>query len=138
MSASIAKAVRTPIATGEIEATRWGFKEIIDKKAASILQPEAHVCGGLTEWLRIAKMAAEHKLTIAPHWFAELHAHLVSATPNATWVEYFVDDSVLNVKRVFANELEVRGGNIILPETPGHGITLDPKAVKRYAIDKWS
>ncbi len=138
LSAAVAKAVRTPIATGEIEATRWGFKQIIDKKAASILQPEAHVCGGITEWLRIAKMAATHKLTIAPHWFAELHAHLVSAMPNATWVEYFVDDSVLNIKRIFASELEVRGGNIILPETPGHGITLDPKAVKRYAIDKWS
>ncbi len=137
LSAAVAKAVQTPIATGEIEATRWGFKDIIDKKAATILQPEAHVCGGITEWLRIAKMAAAHKLDIAPHWFAELHAHLVAATPNATWVEYFTDDAVLNVKRAFASELEVRNGNIVLPETPGHGISLDEKAVKRYAIDKW-
>ncbi len=137
LSAAVAKAVRTPIATGEIEATRWGFKDIIDKKAAAILQPEAHVCGGITEWLRIAKMAAAHKLAIAPHWFAELHAHLVAATPNATWVEYFTDDAVLNVKRVFASELEVRKGNIVLSEAPGHGITLDNKAVKRFAVDKW-
>lgn len=137
LSAAVAKAVSTPIATGEIEATRWGFKEIIDKKAASILQPEAHVCGGVTEYLHIARMAAKHKLTIAPHWFAELHAHLVAATPNAAWVEYFVDDAVLNVKRVFASELEVRKGNIVLSEAPGHGITLDPKAVKRFAVDKW-
>lgn len=138
LSAAVAKAVRTPIATGEIEATRWGFKSIIDKKAASILQPEAHVCGGITEFIRIARIAAVHKLTIAPHWFAELHAHLVAATPNATWVEYFTDDAVLNVKRVFASDLEVRKGNIVLPETPGHGITLDNKAVERFAVDKWS
>ncbi|MSQ32642.1 MAG: hypothetical protein EXR59_05380 [Dehalococcoidia bacterium] len=55
----------------------------------------------------------------------------MAATLNATWVEYFVDDAVLNVKRIFASKLGVRKGNIVLSETPGHGIMLDAKAVKR-------
>ncbi|MEJ1976613.1 MAG: enolase C-terminal domain-like protein [Acetobacteraceae bacterium] len=51
---------RTPVmvATGEIEAGRWRFKELLEKQAASILQTDATVCGGITEWRRIAATAA--------------------------------------------------------------------------------
>ena len=78
--AAIVAAVSTPIATGEIEATRWGFQQLIYHKAASILQPDAAVCGGITEWRKIATLAADNNIKVSPHWFADLHVHLVAAT----------------------------------------------------------
>lgn len=136
--AAVAAAVRPPVATGEIHATRWDFLELIQQKAASILQADAGVCGGITEWRRIAAMAASHTIQVAPHWLAELHVHMVASTPNAVWVEYFTDFSVINLGRLFSTRLEVRSGGLALPQSPGLGVKLDDGAVKRYALDGWA
>ena len=55
--AKLAAMISIPVATGEIEAGRWRFKELLDKQAASILQADAAVCGGITEFRRIAALA---------------------------------------------------------------------------------
>ena len=136
--AEIAAAVKPPVATGEIHATRWDFLQLIESRAASILQPDAGVCGGITEWRRIAGLAASHNIEVAPHWLADLHVHLVAATPNATWVEYFTDAAVLNLGRLFSTSLEVRPGGLAVPQTPGLGVELDEVAVDRFSIDGWA
>lgn len=136
-SAAVAAAVRTPVATGEIEATRWGFQELIHHNAASILQPDAAVCGGISEWRKIAALAAAHSIPVAPHWFADLHVHLVAATSNATWIEFFPDTKVLNFMRLLKKSVGVRDGELMLPKDPGLGIELDEKAVQRYSVDGW-
>ena len=64
--AEVAAAVRMPVATGEIHATRWEFQELVDRRAAAILQADAGVCGGITEWRKIAAMAASNNISIAP------------------------------------------------------------------------
>src|SRR5262249_783314 len=51
-SAKIAATLTTPIATGEIEGTRWGFERIVDADAADVLQPDATVVGGISEWMK--------------------------------------------------------------------------------------
>ena len=82
----------------------------MDRGAAAILQPDAGVCGGITEWRRIAALAAAHDIPVAPHWLADLHVHLVGSTPNATWVEYFPDFSVLNLGMLFLDRAGGRPG----------------------------
>ena len=62
----IAGAVNTPIATGGQEYTRWGFLELIRNKACSILQPDAVVVGGITEWLKVAHIADGYDLKSVP------------------------------------------------------------------------
>ena len=84
------------VATGEIAYGRWYHKELLDKRGAEILQTDACVCGGITEWRRIAALAAGYGVTVSPHWFHDAHAPLVAATPNARYVEFFPDDQVLN------------------------------------------
>ncbi len=135
---TIASEVLTPVATGEIHATRWDFAQLIQQRAAVILQADAGVCGGVTEWKKIAALAAAHDLQMAPHWLQEVHVHLVASTPNATWLEYFTDFSVINVGRLFRTGLEVKPGGISLPDEPGLGIELDEAAVKRYSLDGWA
>lgn len=132
--ARLAERTRTLVATGEIEAGRWRFKELLDKGGAQILQTDAAVCGGISEYRRIAALAAGYGVTLCPHWFHDLHVHLVAALPNSRYVEYFLDDQVLNFKRLIDRQLELRGGDLLLPKAPGLGFGFDEAAVKKYAL----
>jgi L-alanine-DL-glutamate epimerase-like enolase superfamily enzyme len=135
--ARLAELTDVVIATGEIAYGRWYHKELLDKRGAEILQTDAVVCGGITEWKRIAAMAAGYGVTMCPHWFHDVHVHLVAATPNARYVEFFIDDQVLNFRRLIDTQLKHEDGNLILPQTPGLGFDLDKAAVKKYALDGW-
>lgn len=82
----LASSIGITVATGEIEAGRWRFKEILEKRAAEILQADAAVCGGISEWRRIAQTAASYGVTMCPHWLHDLHVHLVASRPmRAMW-----------------------------------------------------
>jgi len=135
--ARLAASTPVPVATGEIEVGRWRFKELLDKEAAAILQTDAAVCGGISEFRRIAATAASYGVTLCPHWFHDLHAHLVASTPNARYVELFPDDKVLNFRRLVDRQLVFKDGDIILPQEPGLGFAFDPAAVKKYALEPW-
>ena len=125
-----------PVATGEIEATRWGFAQLIEQRAAQILQPDACVVGGISEWRRIAALAAAHDVPIAPHWHANLHAQLAAATPGCIAIEYFaLSEGIYNFEQLVTNPLVVEDGRVILDRTSGIGVELDWDAVSHYEID---
>jgi len=63
----IAQSTSIPIATGERNTTRWGFREICEKRAAAVLQPDIRHCGGILEMRKIASLAEIHYLSLAPH-----------------------------------------------------------------------
>lgn len=136
--AQLARRTSVAVATGEIESGRWRHQELLEKRAAMILQSDAAVCGGISEWRRIAAMAAGFGVTMCPHWFHDLHVHLVATTPNAGFVEYFSDDQVLNFRRLVDSQLTFKNGNLIVPTSPGLGFGFDAKAVEKYAVDKWA
>ena len=134
--ARLARLTRIPIATAEIGYGRWYHKELLDQGAAAILQTDALVCGGITEWKRIAATAASYGVVMCPHWFHDVHAPLVAATPNARYVEFFGDDQVLNFRRLIDRQLEQRDGRVILHQTPGLGFGFDEAAVARHG--RWA
>lgn len=129
-----ALAQRTPImvATGEVEAGRWRFKELLDKGAAAILQPDAIVCGGITEFRKITATAASYGVGVAPHAWHDLHVHLVASAENATYVEFMPDDHIVNFRRLIDVQLEAREGHLLLPERPGLGFSFDPAALEQF------
>jgi L-alanine-DL-glutamate epimerase-like enolase superfamily enzyme len=135
--AKLAELTDVVIATGEIAYGRWYHKELLDKRGAEILQTDAVVCGGITEWKRIAALAAGYGVTMCPHWFHDVHAHLVAATPNARFVEFFIDAQVLNFRRLIDTQLQYDEGDLLLPQTPGLGFDFDEQAVKQYALEGW-
>jgi L-alanine-DL-glutamate epimerase-like enolase superfamily enzyme len=132
LHARLAERTDITIATGEIEVGRWRFRELIDAGGAEIIQTDAAVCGGISEFRRIAAYADAVGVTVCPHWFHDLHAHLVAATPNARFVEFFPDDQVLNFRRLIDRQLEHADGDLLLPAAPGLGFGLDEKAVAKY------
>ena len=134
-SARLADALTTPIATGEIEAGRWAFQQIVDMGAADILQADATVVGGISEWLKIAHMAACRAIPLAPHWVADIHVHVGAAAPNVMALEYFHSGvGVLNFEQLLAERLQFENGEIVVPDRPGHGIMLDLDAVNHYKV----
>lgn len=135
--ANLAARIRVPVATGEIEAGRWRFKELLDKRAASILQTDAAVCGGITEFRRIAALADCYGVTMCPHWFHDLHIHLVASSANGQFVEFFPDHKVLNFRRLIDRQLEVAGGQLRLPTEHGLGYRFDEKAIAALEADAW-
>lgn len=133
--ARLAELTNVVVATGEIAYGRWYHKELLDKRGAEILQTDALVCGGITEWKRIAALAAGYGVTLCPHWFHDVHAPLVAATPNARYVEFFIDDQVLNFRRLIDRQLAHENGELVLHDTPGLGFEFDEDAVRRYALN---
>jgi L-alanine-DL-glutamate epimerase-like enolase superfamily enzyme len=130
--ARLAKLTRIPVATAEIGYGRWYHKHLLDMGAAAILQTDAAVCGGITEWKRIAAMAAGYGIQMCPHWFHDVHAPLVACTPNARYVEFFWDDQVLNFRRLLDRQLEQTKGRVVLHQAPGLGFNFDEAQVSKF------
>ena len=80
-SAAVANASSVPVAAGENEYTRWGFRELFETDAVRIANPDAMVLGGVTEYRRVAALAAAFEIPIAPHGLQEIHIHLLAAFP---------------------------------------------------------
>jgi L-alanine-DL-glutamate epimerase-like enolase superfamily enzyme len=130
--ARLAERTRVTVATGEIEAGRWRFKEMLDKGAAGILQTDATVCGGVSEWRRIVATAASYGVTVSPHAWHDVHVHLAASAPNARFVEFMPDDHIVNFRRLIDRQLVAEDGDLLLPQTPGLGFDFDGAAVRKY------
>jgi L-alanine-DL-glutamate epimerase-like enolase superfamily enzyme len=133
----IARMVETPIATGELLQTRWEFRQLIESQAADIIQPDAGVLGGISEWMRVVRFAETFAVPIAPHWHANLHAHLAAASQNCLAVEYFLlEKDIYNFERLVtpSSRLKYKDGLVEVPNRPGIGIDLDQERLKEYRI----
>ena len=135
--ARLRERVRTPIATGEIAGSRWEFRELIEMGGADILQVDAGVVGGVTEFLRVASAASTFALPVAPHWHANLHAHLSAAITNCLTVEHFdLEKDIYNFELLVTPDtrLQAAEGHVLLSDRPGLGFDLDEDAVRRFAV----
>lgn len=136
--ARLARETTIPVATGEILAGRWRHVDFLREEAVHYLQTDAAVCGGITEWRRIAHTAESFSVPVYPHWFHDLHVHLVAASPGAEMVEFFPDDQVLNFRRLIDTQLDVRNGDLVVPDGAGLGFDFDRAALDKYMIGGWS
>lgn len=133
----VARAAETPIATGEIHQTRWEFRQLIERQAADILQPDAGVIGGVSEWVRVARVAESFGIPIAPHWHANLHAHLAAAATTCIAVEHFaLEKGIYNFEILLTEptRLAVKDSQVMVPSRPGIGIEFDEESLRRYTI----
>jgi L-alanine-DL-glutamate epimerase-like enolase superfamily enzyme len=132
--AAIARSISIPVATGEHEYTKYGFKELISQGGADIVQPDVGRVGGVTEWMKVAHMAHAFNLPVAPHAVQLVHLHLACCTPNLKVVEYL--GTVEAGDRVWYTEFpEPRDGMWSpYPDRPGLGLELSPDAVRRFAV----
>ena len=133
--AEVRQAISLPVVTGEELYTKNEFREVFDRRAADILNPDVCNCGGILELREIGAMAEAHHVAVAPHNYnsttvglaATLHAS--AGMPNFLITEYFVNFE--KTGREIANiPFSVEESYITLPETPGLGIELDERALE--------
>ena len=135
--AEIARGTHLPIATGERVFTKWGFREVLEKKAATILQPDMCHAGGITEVRLIAGMAEAYYATIAPHnplgpISLAAGVHLAASIPN-----FLIQEQVSLGEGYIKNPFQVREGYLELPTGPGLGIELDENAMADKIGHDW-
>jgi L-alanine-DL-glutamate epimerase-like enolase superfamily enzyme len=124
-----------PVATGENEYTRCGFRDLIRAEAASILNADAKILGGITEYMKVAALAQAHDLSIAPHGSQDVHVHLVSAIPNGLILEYYRDTVDPLWARIYRNTLALNAdGTITAPDVPGIGAEVNQAVLNEYRI----
>ena len=126
--AQVAKQFKTPLATGERLFTKWGFREVLEKGAASILQPDPCVCGGIFETRQIGAMGEVYYAALAPHnpygpinLAASLQIAAIS--PNFL-IQELVDEDRLG-GGCLVTPFVVENGSIALPTAPGLGVEVD-------------
>ncbi len=120
------------VTTGEHEYTRYGFRELIARKCADILQPDINWVGGLTEARRIVAMASAYDLPVIPHGSSVFSYHLQYAFTNCPLAEFLVmspaaDQVVPLFGELFRNEPLPQDGFIELSDAPGWGVELNDK-----------
>jgi L-alanine-DL-glutamate epimerase-like enolase superfamily enzyme len=132
--AQIREAINIPVATGEHEYTKHGFRELIANNGTDIVQPDIGRVGGVTEWMKVAHMAHAFNLPVAPHAVQLVHLHVACATPNLKIVEYM--NVALDGDRVFYTEFPQQKDGMWspFPDKPGLGLELNPYAVEKYAV----
>jgi D-arabinonate dehydratase len=126
--AEVARAIGIPVATGENNYTRFEFRELIERRAATYLMPDVCRALGFSETLRIGHLAAAHQVAVAPHVVHELSLQVVGALSNGFLVE-FIDWAPPDL---FQEMPACRDGHFAIPERPGHGMALAPGAREKY------
>ena len=130
----ISNATTIPIATGENEYTRYGFRDLIESRSASILQPDPIIMGGVTEFMKVAAQAQAHNLPIAPHGLQEINIHLLCAIPNGLILEYYRGTVDPLFDKIYKHTLEVVDGFVTPPSVPGFGIDPDLQLLEPYRV----
>ncbi len=132
--AQLARATHIPIGHGERELTRHTVRDFIVTGGIRYVQFDATRAGGMTEAVRIAHLAEQHAVAIAPHLAPEIHAHLVAAFRHAAFgVETMgaADRNPLSWG-LYAQRMAMREGMVEVPQQPGFGAPVDWDFVARH------
>jgi L-alanine-DL-glutamate epimerase-like enolase superfamily enzyme len=121
------------IAAGEYGYDLAYFERMCRAGAVDVLQADATRCAGITEWLRVASIAAAHGLQLSAHTAQSLHTPVAAVVPNLRHVEYFHDHARVD-RILFDGVLEPELGFLVPdPGRPGLGLELKRRDAERYA-----
>ena len=121
---------KIPIAAGENLHNLAEFNQLIDVNGVDFLEPDLTTCGGITPFMKVAKLAEINNLPVCSHGVHELHVHLLASCPNASYLEFHA----WRIDEFIDSPLKVLNGYTEAPDLPGHGINFDFEKVKKYNV----
>lgn len=136
-----ARAGRTYIAGGEQHVGLGEFRQLIMSEGVDIVQPNAAITGGITDWLRIHALATANGLPVSPWNLQSVHLHMAAGLPNVQWIEYFMPDNALLAFQtqlftgpILREEVTPEGVFLLPPDAPGLGLELDPEIAEASRV----
>ncbi|MGX9182187.1 mandelate racemase/muconate lactonizing enzyme family protein [Mesorhizobium sp. BHbdii] len=132
--ADLRRLVSLPIAIGESLYTRHQFADYLQANAVDIVQADVCRVGGISEWMKIANLAASFHRTMAPHYVSELSVAVMCAIDNADILEC-VHGGSFSEMGVLQTELRLENGVAFPFDTPGHGVVFDHEKLEPFAVE---
>ena len=126
--ARIEKEGGIPVATGENLHTVYEFRHMIEVGGVAFPEPDYSNCGGVTGWMRVAKLAYAHNRPVTTHGVHEIHLHLLAAVPNRSYLECHG----FGLERYMTNPPAMVDGVMTAPELPGHGVEFDWEKLAKH------
>lgn len=124
-----------PLAGGENEYTRYGFRDLIATGGVPVLNPDAKILGGITETTKVIALAQSHDLAVAPHGAQEVHIHLAVAYSNSIILEYYPKSFDPMAGRRFTDALKLDSeGNVRVLDLPGLGMEPAYENIGQYRV----
>jgi L-alanine-DL-glutamate epimerase-like enolase superfamily enzyme len=127
--AQVAAAVPTPVAVGENDYTRYGFRRLIEARAASVLMMDLARVGGLSEMRKVAALARAHDLPVSNHVFSEHSIAACATFSNLNWLEW-----IDWFEELFTERLQLVDGALQVPRGPGLGFRFDPQVIEKRRV----
>lgn len=133
----LANSTNIPIAAGENEFTRYGFKDLIVKRAVDIIQPDVTRSGGISECKKIAAIASAYNMRCAPHTFGAgvgfmANMHFIASTPNAFIMEYDKTFNPLRDELLIEKPTYENGYIKLIKGLPGLGVKLTDEIINKF------
>ena len=125
---AVADATSVPIATGENLRSVAEFRHLIQARGVHYPEPDPTNCGGVSAFMKIARLAEAHGLSVTSHGVHDICVHLLAAAPNRSFLELHG----FSLDPYIEEPLELRGGMAIAPERAGHGVTFRWDVMKEY------
>jgi L-alanine-DL-glutamate epimerase-like enolase superfamily enzyme len=129
----IRQRIDVPIAVGESLYTKHQFADWITRGACDYVQPNVHRVGGVTEFMKIVKLAEGHNVPVSPHFGMELVAHLGCAAPNIIGFEG-LRGAGLSEMGIVEEPTVVTDGRIRPSQRPGHGVRFRRDVLEQHAL----
>jgi L-rhamnonate dehydratase len=128
------------VTTGEHEATRWGFRMLLEMECADIIQPDVGWCGGITELIRISALADARGVLVVPHGSSVYSYHFVVTRHNSPFTEFLMmapqaDAVVPMFTPLLLDEPVPANGRMVVPDRPGFGVRLNPECKLRRPFE---
>ncbi len=119
------------VSTGEHEATRWGFRMLLEMGCCDLIQPDVGWCGGITELIKISALADAHNVLVVPHGSSVYSYHFVLTRHNSPFSEFLMmapkaDEVVPMLHPQLLDEPVPVNGRMKVPDRPGFGVRLNP------------
>ena len=120
-----------PVASGENLHTLYEFQHLLKAEGAAFPEPDVSNIGGITAWLKVAKLAEAYNLPVTSHGVHDLHVHLLAAVPNAS----FLEAHGFGLEPYLRESLKISDGNAIASNCPGHGVGFDDDRLRSHRVN---
>jgi L-alanine-DL-glutamate epimerase-like enolase superfamily enzyme len=116
-----------PVAAGENLRTLWEFKTYMACGGVTFPEPDVTNCGGVTAFIKIARLAEAFNLPVTSHGAHDVTVHLLAACPNRSYLEVHG----FGLDHYIGETLKIENGKAVAPNRPGHGLEFDWKALEK-------